>query len=1829
MRTIRYTTVKSFTAAMFCLVSAFFLPAKAVGQADTSSKPDATFRSISRVDPRTLGMNLQIPLGSYPGRGGTSLPLSISYSSKSLWRIAFDYDIEPTGTNGPIFLHEVHFSETSLVGWSSSLKPPSVGWNGGSYDTNGVEWYDANGTPGGSMARFKVEMPDGSTHELRKDDTYRAHMSDNSFYATGTYYATDGSRMRFEPVGLYNSGTLYMPDGSKYVYTGDGNPVTYHDRNGNTMTYNPSNKTWTDTMGRTFGPILPALLEKGDTTYSVPGTGTSQLNYNFKWRYLVDPDTGETILTDPALDPNDSLAYASRDCQTLPNPPYFEPHLFASTITNPICTLDAPNDELGKLNPVLLSEVVLPNGQSYKFTYNQYGEIDKIVYPTGAYEKFTYAAVQPLSFYNAPLKPANRGVVEHRASSDGNSAGEAVWTYGTQYTTTGGEQYIVATTAPDGTTTKRYLFTHYTSWLPFGFEDPRTGEAFEEVTFAPAASGGAMLRRTLTQWVYDGPLSGGVGNATRNARPERTINVIFEPGSPSALASMSETVYDTAGSTDPGQFSALNPKYVKNYNYVVVDASTARTADISTLYSYFSTATPVTLSQVNYLYNDDYRNRGFVGLVCESRVLNPTDPSDVLNKSQFVYDESAYFDNNYTTTGWEDPNSNLRGNITTAKTWVKETDSWIESHTMYDTFGNVRKVWDTSGDPTRFVESEYGPTYKYAYPTKTKAPAPDPTGIHGTTDGSDISRILDFNTGLVLSLTDARGQTATIEYDSYLRPTRINPPSGGSVSEVVYNDMPNNLWVKKRQQIDEASWAESTTFYDGFGRAVKTRTRDLRGDVVAEAKYDRFGRVEMTSNPYRADASGNPTETIYWSKLRYDNRNRVVETYGPAPAGQTGASLGTVEFGISTLANLVGTYVVATDASGRKSRAISGIYGLMRVDEATAKGGTADQDLGTLANPTQPTFYSYNIKGELVKITQGDPSQPSQPIQYRYFMYDSLGRLIRVRQPEQTPNPYLATTGNPDNNQWTTGYAYDVFGNVVTVTDAKNTVITNYYDKASRNVKRAYSDGTPEVEYFYDGSGLPQVPQFSKGSLTKVISSASEDRFTSFDNHGRLLASEQITDGQTYGFAYKYNLSGGLIEETYPSGRIVRNFLDSDGGLSVVNTKALNGLLKTVATDFDYSPGGNVKKMKLGNGLWETAQFDERLQLKQVGLGTTQTNNDLFKIDYEYGEIDANGNVDPAKNIGNVAKTTTTIPASSFVQTFKYDSINRLTEAKETTDGQQNWTQTFGYDRFGNRTQFAQTVGGTALPIDNVTHPTIDQTNNRFTTGRGYVYDLNGNLIQDAQGRTFTFDGDDKQTEVRDTVSNQVIGQYSYDGSGARVKKYVPSTGETTVFVYDAGGALAAEYSTIVAPVEEAKTSYLTTDHLGSPRVITDGDGEVISRRDFMPFGEELGAGVGPRTEALKYSLVGSDRIRQRFTGYEKDDETGLDFAEARMYQNRHGRFTAPDPLLASASAADPQTFNRYIYTGNNPVNVTDPSGLDWCQNQGGDATKWVSGTCESGWTKINGWTGTIRNCGSQSYCADNNVTEGDTVRFLADGKLELVLSPEQQQQATEQAVQVQAAQEMVTTTNAATLTDHIASAFMTVAENNGAAQLVNIATGTQPYNQHTETGQTIGNGITLCQAACEVGDGVGKVVAGAGGSILALVTGQLEAEPITISITAAGLLEVSHGVGVGGLTLYNMSHNQGPGSRGGPSTSSSGEPTPVSTKEAVKQAHNEVGKQTERGTGKFGSPMRGNAKKGYRLDPPNPNGKGHEKTHKHVNWWDYTKGKRGKGGRKGYIPIK
>jgi RHS repeat-associated protein len=115
----------------------------------------------------------------------------------------------------------------------------------------------------------------------------------------------------------------------------------------------------------------------------------------------------------------------------------------------------------------------------------------------------------------------------------------------------------------------------------------------------------------------------------------------------------------------------------------------------------------------------------------------------------------------------------------------------------------------------------------------------------------------------------------------------------------------------------------------------------------------------------------------------------------------------------------------------------------------------------------------------------------------------------------------------------------------------------------------------------------------------------------------------------------------------------------------------------------------------------------------------------------------------------------------------------------------------------------------------------------------------------------------------------------------------------------------------------------LTNDHLGSARVITNQLGQITTRKDYAAFGEELA--TSERTTNLKYD---ASETRKGYTGYEKDDEFGLEFAQARYYNAIHGRFTSVDPLTASATIKNPQTFNRYSYVLNSPYKFTDPLGL-------------------------------------------------------------------------------------------------------------------------------------------------------------------------------------------------------------------------------------------------------------------------------------------------------------
>jgi len=140
-------------------------------------------------------------------------------------------------------------------------------------------------------------------------------------------------------------------------------------------------------------------------------------------------------------------------------------------------------------------------------------------------------------------------------------------------------------------------------------------------------------------------------------------------------------------------------------------------------------------------------------------------------------------------------------------------------------------------------------------------------------------------------------------------------------------------------------------------------------------------------------------------------------------------------------------------------------------------------------------------------------------------------------------------------------------------------------------------------------------------------------------------------------------------------------------------------------------------------------------------------------------------------------------------------------------------------------------------------------------------------------------------------------------------------------------------------------TCYLSYDHLGSMRLVTDENAQVVARHPFVPFGGEIPGGWAGR--GSQWGAV--DNIYQRFTGKERDAETGMDFFQARYFGAAFGRFTSADDPFAGQDASDPQSWNLYSYVLNNPLRYTDPDGHSDEDNSNGVPTFRATGTGYSG----------------------------------------------------------------------------------------------------------------------------------------------------------------------------------------------------------------------------------------------------------------------------------------
>ena len=215
-----------------------------------------------------------------------------------------------------------------------------------------------------------------------------------------------------------------------------------------------------------------------------------------------------------------------------------------------------------------------------------------------------------------------------------------------------------------------------------------------------------------------------------------------------------------------------------------------------------------------------------------------------------------------------------------------------------------------------------------------------------------------------------------------------------------------------------------------------------------------------------------------------------------------------------------------------------------------------------------------------------------------------------------------------------------------------------------------------------------------------------------------------------------------------------------------------------------------------------------------------------------------------------------------------------------------------------------------------------------------YVYDAENRLIWTA-GYRYVYDGDGKRVEKCVAATSTT----PCPTSGTNGTLYWTGIGSDTLDESDLSGNPQEEYiffngqriarRDVTSTGATIAVHYYFSDHLGSHSVITNAAGTAIEQDiDYYPYGGvEHDYATAPVTQ------------RYKFTGKERDTESGLDNFGARYDASSLGRFMSADPLLGSV--ADPQTLNRYAYVRNNPLNLTDPTGLtidgshegEWCQS--------------------------------------------------------------------------------------------------------------------------------------------------------------------------------------------------------------------------------------------------------------------------------------------------------
>ena len=696
-------------------------------------------------------------------------------------------------------------------------------------------------------------------------------------------------------------------------------------------------------------------------------------------------------------------------------------------------------------------------------------------------------------------------------------------------------------------------------------------------------------------------------------------------------------------------------------------------------------------AQLSYQNSTNYTNQHIFNLRLSVEVR---DPSDVrLSRTEYQYDGQTRTDTPNVVMH-VDPGIDYRGNVTQVTTYSDGTGltGAITETRRYDVTGNMVNKSVIAGEQTTF---NYTVDTQYAYPlSRTCGSATDPYAQVTT------SNTYDFNTGLVLSGTDANGRQSTTNYDAAtLRATSSVSPTGAH-TDFAYNDTTMSFTRTTYLAAGEGGGIGEQNVKLLNGRGQVRQEQALGANSVwdfVDTTYDNMGQLSQQSRPYHSG------DTLQWTTVTYDALGRTKTV--TAPDGSVLQAFYNEATRPSVASGSPGETTRVQDAWGREHWGRSDAGGrAVEVVEPDPSGN------GSVTTGGLVTTYSYNTLGQLTQVSQG--------AQTRSFKYDSLGRLIaqKLAETSATLNDAGTYVGA---GTWSDVFTYDERSNLTSRKDARGVKTVYTYNNDPLNRLQSISWDTTgfgdtanpilaaaTVNYSYrtktTGSQLLDVKQ-----LSSVAASGVSTESYSYDTEGRVSAKTlTLTSRASYPFVtdYIYDSLDRVKDMRYPAeygnGSAPRKLVHQDYDVA----SRLSGLTydgQTQASSINYNAASQKSSLLVGTG---TNQVTESYGFNaQTGWLDTQTltraGSTLLDLSYDYA--DANG-----KRTGQLKKILNNLNHNKD-RGYTYDALGRLVQATGGPSASTLWTETYVYDRYGNRTSVSAS-GYSAKNERGLTSPSRD-----------------------------------------------------------------------------------------------------------------------------------------------------------------------------------------------------------------------------------------------------------------------------------------------------------------------------------------------------------------------------------------------------------------------------------------------------------------------------------------------------------------------------------------